>query len=101
MEHEWWKQALQLEAADKLSETERVIREAMSPRGEPWTAQIAHLYELRCKRFLAAGQIEAARAAARTGHDFMLSYASGATSGGEGVALSAEAEEYRQNLAAL
>jgi hypothetical protein len=101
MNPEWWDKALALEATDKLAEAEAVIEAALRPRMEPWPAQQAELYAVRCRRLLADGKIEAARAAAAKGYDFMLIYASGATSGGEGTALSREAEEFRKNLEAL
>jgi hypothetical protein len=101
MSSDWWKKAQELEAADKLAEAEEVIAAAMSPRRDPWDAQTAELYELRCKRLLREGKIEAAKAAAQKGYDFMLMYAAGSTSGGEGTARSREAEEYRRNLDAV
>lgn len=100
MDPAWWTKAVELEAADKLAEAEAVIRAALQPRQEPWDAQTAH-YELRCKRMLREGKIDAAKAAAAKGYDLMLTYASGATSGGEGTAMSHEAEDYRRNLEAL
>lgn len=99
--HDWWETALKLEAAEKLAEAEVLIRDALSPRGEPWTAQSAHLYELRCRRLLREGRRAEAQAAFERGCKLMKSYASGATSGGEGLALSQEAEDYRRELAQL
>lgn len=97
-EPEWWVAALKLEAAGKLAEAEAVIRQALDPRQEPSAAQIAHLYELRCRRLVKLGGFAAAHIAAEKGYAFMCEYASGATSGGEGVALSREAEDYRASL---
>lgn len=98
---DWWQTVLQLEAAEKLPEAEALIHDALAPRREPWTAQTAYLYELRCRRLLAEGRRAEALAAFERGCEFMVSYASGATSGGEGVALSQEAEDYRRELAQL
>ncbi|MCB1050155.1 MAG: hypothetical protein KDC71_06095 [Acidobacteria bacterium] len=95
---EWWTTALRLELEDRLKQAEATIRRALDPRGEPSSAQIAHLYELRCRRLLKLGQLEAARSAAQKGYAFMCEYASGATSGGEGIALSREAKTYQTNL---
>lgn len=97
-EPEWWVAALKLEAAGKLAEAEAVIRQALDPRREPSAAQIAHLYELRCRRLVKLGGFAAAHIAADKGYSFMREYASGATSGGEGSALSREAENYRTSL---
>lgn len=101
MDPKWWTKALALEAAGKLQEAEEVIGEALGPKGEPWTAQTAELYELRCKRLAAEGKMDEARAAAKKGYEFMLAYAAGSTSGGEGTARSAEAERYQANLDAV
>jgi len=98
MDPKWWTKAVELEAAGKLQEAEEMIEAALGPRGDPWTAQIAELYELRCKRLAAEGKMDDARAAAKKGYDFMLAYAAGSTSGGEGTARSAEAERYLTNL---
>ena len=95
---EWWTAALRLELEDRLEQAEAIIRRALDPRGEPSSAQIAHLYDLRCRRLLKHGQLEAARSAAQKGYAFMCEYASGATSGGEGIALSREAKNYQKTL---
>ncbi|MCA9192442.1 MAG: hypothetical protein KDB03_11795 [Planctomycetales bacterium] len=95
---QWWTEAVELEVADKLTEAEAVIRRALDPRGDPSSAQIAYLYEVRCRRLISQGQLDEARKAADKGYRFMCEYASGATSGGEGIALSQEAQDYRKTL---
>ncbi|MCA9135281.1 MAG: hypothetical protein KDB00_00945 [Planctomycetales bacterium] len=95
---DWWTTAIGLEAQGKLGAAEKVIRRALDPQGEPSSAQIAYLYELRCRRLAKEGRFEEARAAAETGYSFMCEYASGATSGCEGIALSQEANLYRKTL---
>jgi hypothetical protein len=97
---DWWDKAVELEHAGKLEEAEDAIRKGMTP-GDPWDCQTAYLYELRTKRLLSQGNIDEARKSFKRGCDLMRSYASGATSGGEGVALSAEADEYEAELRKL
>ena len=59
---------------------------------------LAHLYELRVSRLLAAGDHEGAmRAYERTRHWLVL-YASGATSGAEGTANSRERDQRLNTL---
>lgn len=94
---DWWDKAVELEQADRLEEAEKTIRKGMRP-GDPWDCQTAHLYELRVVRLLKLGRIDEARQAFKRGCALMRSYASGATSGGEGVALSAEADKYEASL---
>lgn len=98
---DWWLVAVELEAADKLAEAEAVIRRALDPVGDPSSAQIGYLYELRCRRLIRQGKLEEARVAAGKGCHFMREYASGASSGGEGIALHRESQDYRKSLERL
>lgn len=97
----WWIEAIALEAADKLSEAETLIRSVLDPQREPSSAQIAQLYEVRCRRLAAMGQSNEARAAAEQAYRYMREYASGASSGAEGLALSQQAENHRKSLDAV
>jgi hypothetical protein len=98
---DWWKLAIELEQQDRLAEAEDVIKKALSPRGDPWDCQTAYLYELRAGRLIAEGNSAAAREAAQRAVNFMREYASGATSGGEGVASTRQADQVKQRMEAL
>ena len=97
----WWRLAIELEQQDRLSEAEALIKNALAPRGDPWDCQTAYLYELRAQRLVSEGKRGAAKEAAQTSVNFMRQYASGATSGGEGIALSAEADQTQKRLEQL
>jgi hypothetical protein len=97
-EPDWWVRAKALEQEDRLEEAESVVKGAMLPQGWPWPAQLAELYRLRMERMLDAGDSERARAAAKEAVDYMWLYASGATSGGEGAALSYERDQFRKEI---
>jgi hypothetical protein len=81
-----------LEAEGRLAEAEAVINDCVPHIGA--TASVAQLYALRMSRLLAAGDrigaLEAFRAAVR----WISYYASQATSGGEGAALSRERDRF-------
>jgi tetratricopeptide (TPR) repeat protein len=93
---QYWKHALELEQADRLDEAEAVIREAL--KDQPWPARIAHLYELRLARLRTARETDKARDAYDRAVQWIRAYASGATSGGEGAALSYQANQFINGL---
>jgi hypothetical protein len=95
---EWWRNALALEAQDRCEEAEQVIREACPHLG--FASSTAEMYRLRMLRLKQAGDQPGALAAFRKSSDFIWSYASMATSGGEGAALSLERDEFRARLVA-
>ena len=95
-EAEWWTIAQDLERADKLEEAERLVLDSLDHLGV--YSQLAHLYERRVSRLLAAGDTEGAMRAFERARHWLVLYAAGATSGGEGAALSQERD---QRLAAL
>ena len=97
-EPDWWAHAKALEQEDRLEDAESVIKEAMIPQGWPWPAQLAEMYRLRMDRMLLAGDCERAVTAATKAVDNMWLYASGATSGGEGAALSYERDQFREAI---
>ena len=97
-EPEWWLQAVALERQDRLPEAEEVVRSALAKIGGPWDCQCSYLYELRARRLLKEGKTDAAREAAVRAVDLIRQYASGATSGGEGIALSREADKVEAGL---
>lgn len=80
-----WKKAQELERQGEFKQAEAVIREHISG-GFP--QQTAYLYELRMERLLAEGDREGAMEAYKRACDWWYFFASGATSGGEGVAFS-------------
>lgn len=84
----WWTRAQEHERADRFKRAERTILRAEASIGA-WS-QVAHLYELRLKRKLDEGDIDGAKDAFERADEALAQYASSATSGGEGVALSAE-----------
>ena len=90
-EAEWWTIAQHLERADKLEEAERLILDSLDHLGVYST--LAHLYEQRVSRLLAAGDHEGATRAYERARHWLVLYASGATSGGEGAANSRERDQ--------
>jgi hypothetical protein len=93
---DWWRSAVLLERADRLEDAERAILSAVNHLGA--FSSVAHLYEERYARLARAGQHEAAARAKERAIHWLYTYASGATSGGEGTALSHERD---QRIAAL
>jgi hypothetical protein len=93
----WWHRAQALERADRLSEAEEAITSAVQHLGA--YASIAQLYAARTDRLLRAGDRDGAAAAYAKARQWMYSYAASATSGGEGVALSMERDEFLAALA--
>ncbi len=93
---EWWLEALRLERADRLTEAEAVIEKAVNCIGA--SAQVAEMYRLRMLRMLEAGNRGEAIEAFRASNESMRFYASQATSGGEGAALSLERDDHRKQL---
>jgi hypothetical protein len=87
----WWTRALELERADRFKEAEQAILDAEKSIGA-WS-QVAYLYELRLKRKLTEGDLAGAKDAFERADNALADYASCATSGGEGTALSAERRE--------
>ena len=93
---EWWRDAVLLERADRLDEAENTILGALDHIGA--YSSVARLYEDRYARLARAGQDDAAMVAKERAIHWLVVYASSATSGGEGAALSMERD---QRIAAL
>jgi hypothetical protein len=91
-EPDWWHRARALEALDRLEEAEAAITDAVPHIGAP--ASVATLYAERMRRLQAAGDVEGARDACRRAEQWITYYASLATSGGEGMALSRERDAF-------
>jgi hypothetical protein len=88
---DWWEEALRLEAEGRFKEAERKILRAGNDMG--LFSQCAYLYELRFARCLEAGDIEGANWAMGRAGEWLGRYMNGATSGGEGYALSQECDD--------
>lgn len=87
----WWREAVLLERADHLPEAEAIIWAALNHIGV--YSSLAYLYEQRMARLLGADNRAGAEAARLRAIEFLYSYASSATSGGEGIALSHERDQ--------
>lgn len=92
---EWWKQAQRLERQDRLEEAEVLLRDRIPSLH--CAIQIAELYRLRWMR-LRASDAEKAGESRRRAANWARTYASWATSGGEGAALSLERDEFLSQL---
>ncbi len=93
---EIWRQVKALQDAGRLEEAEQAIQRAVPHLGA--AASIAEMYAQRMRMFQRAGDEPNAVAAFKKAVDWMWSYASGATSGGEGAALSYERDQFRAAL---
>lgn len=92
----WWEEALELEAAGQLKEAEQKILKGVD---NLWGASmVAEMYARRMRRFQEAGDQAAALEAFRKVDGWIFYFASLATSGGEGAALSLERDEFRAEL---
>ncbi|HRE79490.1 MAG TPA: hypothetical protein PLN52_00515 [Opitutaceae bacterium] len=87
---------MDLDGPDCLEDVEERIRREVQHIGA--AASIAEMYAQRMRGFLRAGNRPRALAAFQLAVRWMGTYASWATSGGEGAALSAERDEFVQAL---
>ena len=94
----WWREALELERNHRLEEAEAHIQQQCQHMGYAYAT--ADLYRLRMIRLKDAGDVQGAREAFQKASRFIRFYASMATSGGEGEALSLQREEFRAQLVA-
>ena len=92
----WWLKAKALEQAGKLEEAERVIKDAIPHLA--FASQTAQLYLERMLRLQEGGDAPGAAAAHQKASDWIFNYASYATSGGEGAALSWERDQFLKEL---
>jgi hypothetical protein len=92
----WAVRAYELEAHGRFDEAEQLINDSVPHIGA--AASIAGMYAERMRRLRAEGDIEGAADARARAEKWIRYYASQATSGGEGVALSRERDQF---LAAL
>jgi len=92
----WWQRALATAEAGRSGEAERIIRDAVPHIGS--AASIAEMYAHRMRSFMRMGDDRRAVDAFKHAVAWMDTYASWATSGGEGAALSAERDRFHAAL---
>lgn len=93
---DWWQQARSTEGPDRLEAMEKQIqRDAQHIGG---AASIAEMYAQRMRAFQREGNEPRAVAAFKLAAQWMWTYASQATSGGEGAALSLERDQFHAAL---
>lgn len=95
-EPDWLQQARSTEGPDRLEALEQQIRQEAQHLGA--SASIAEMYAQRMRAFQRAGNEPRAVAAFKLATQWMWNYASGATSGGEGEALSLERDQFHAAL---
>jgi len=88
---DWRTQVDQLEQAGQIEEAEALLLKSINHLGAYSSA--AYLWEREVGRRVEKNDLAGAKAAARKARDLLYAYAAGATSGGEGTALSREAEQ--------
>lgn len=93
----WARAAQSADGPDRLEAVEEEIRRSIDHIGV--AASIAEMYAQRMRMFQRAGNEPRAIAAFKLAVDWMGTYASWATSGGEGAALSYERDQFRAALA--
>lgn len=93
---EWWRQARSVEGPDRLEAIEQQIQQEAQHIGG--AAAIAEMYAQRMRAFQSTGAEPRAVAAFKLAVQWMWTYASQATSGGEGAALSRERDEFHAAL---
>ncbi|MSU59905.1 MAG: hypothetical protein EXS35_17350 [Pedosphaera sp.] len=93
----WARAAQSTEGPDRLEAMEEEMRQAFPHIGV--AGSIAEMYAQRMRAFQRAGNEPRAIAAFKLAVDWMGTYASWATSGGEGAALSLERDDFRAALA--
>jgi hypothetical protein len=92
---EWWQRAVRLERADRLEEAERLVKESIPSLH--FAMQTAEMYRMRWMR-LRGAEPEKGTEARRRAAAWARQYASYATSGGEGAALSRERDAFLESL---
>ena len=92
----WWNEARELEARDQLEAAESLLKNAIPHQA--FAMEIAELYRERMLRFRARNDSRRADEAAKKASDWAYFYASQATSGGEGTAMSVERDAFLKTL---
>lgn len=91
-----WRNARNMEGPDRLEAVEQQIQRDIQHLGN--AASIAEMYAQRMRAFQRAGNEPRAVAAFKLASQWMWTYASQATSGGEGEALSLERDQFHAAL---
>lgn len=94
-----WARALELERNGQIEEAEELIVRAIDHLGA--YSQVAHMHQLRMERLMKEGDRAGAIEAFEKSNQWMRVMASGATSGGEGAALSLAADDHRKELVGI
>lgn len=92
----WWTEAQRLEQAGHVEAAEQLILKSLDHLGA--YSQVAHLHELRGRRLADSGDTTGAQVAFEASGSWMDTMAGGATSGGEGAALSLQRDQHRARL---
>jgi len=92
----YMRKALALERENQLDEAEQCIAAAIA--SQHFALEKAEMYRLRRLRLLSEDKFEEAREAWRKSADWAFFFASQATSGGEGAALSRERDQFLRRL---
>lgn len=93
---DWWTRARELEAAGKLKEAEDLLHDAIPCQA--FALEIAEMYRDRMIRLRQSGNHADADAARSEAVKWAHFYASQATSGGEGTAMSVERDAFLATL---
>ena len=96
MAAEWISRAEALEKDNRLIEAEALIREAVPHQA--FALVIAEMYRRRMLRLASGGDAQGAAEARQKASDWAYYYASQATSGGEGTAMSVDRDEFLRTL---
>lgn len=95
----WWEETIALEMNGAVDAAEKAILDSVNHLGA--YASVAEMYRLRAVRLRDEGDIAGSQAAAKKSKEWIYSYAAGATSGGEGAALSLQRDEFLELLKGL
>lgn len=93
---EWYNRAIQLEREGDVKAAEQLLKDSIPHAA--YAMEIANMHRARMIRFAAAGDLKAARASRAEAVDWADTYASFATSGGEGAAFSWERDQFLAGL---
>lgn len=93
---DWWNRARDLERAGQLNAAEQLLKDAIPHQA--CALEIAELYRDRMIRLRSEGDVAGAGEAWLESYNWASFYASQATSGGEGAALSRERDKFHAQL---
>lgn len=96
-----WQRALELEREERLDDAIEALRTQSGDARPYWESQVSRLFELRAIRLWEQGRPDEAREAAEAAIHWMQRYASGASSGSEGLMLQGQVEQLTRRLARI